>query len=247
MKFKLLTGAVALALSGQVLAANVIQNGGFEADGHFVQSPDAISAWQVAEDGIFGGVMVDNSLVSPVSGYATVGAASGAHYALIDLLAPSRASLSQTFTLGAGAVQSATLSFDTFVNYATIGAENAFSDAAQGLSLDVDNVQLRVDLLKAGADAFSTQAVDLLRSFAVSPALVAGPNPYQHYEFSLADLGLQAGQSYTLRFAGVNTLGAMQVGVDNVALNVTAVPEPESFALALVGVGLLLGVKARRR
>ena len=39
MKFKLLTGAVALALSGQVLAANVIQNGGFEADGHFVQSP----------------------------------------------------------------------------------------------------------------------------------------------------------------------------------------------------------------
>ena len=30
----------------------------------------------------------------------------------------------------------------------------------------------------------STQAVDLLRSFAVSPALVAGPNPYQHYEFS---------------------------------------------------------------
>lgn len=247
MKFKLLTVALAAAVLGQAHAANVIQNGGFEADGHFVQSPDAISGWQVAEEGIFGGVMVNDSTLSPVSGYGTVGAASGSHYALIDLLAPSRASLSQTFTIGAGAVQSAILSFDSFVNYATIGAETAFSDAAQGLSLDVDNVQLRVDLLKVGVDAFSTQAADVLRSFAVSPALVAGPNAYQHYEFSLADLGLQAGQSYTLRFAGVNTLGSMQVGVDNVALNVTAVPEPESFALALVGVGLLLGVKARRR
>ena len=70
----------------------------------------------------------------------------------IDLLALLRQPVANLHP-GAGAVQSATLSFDTFVKHATIGAENAFSDAAQGLSLDVDNAVAR-DLLTAGADAF---------------------------------------------------------------------------------------------
>jgi hypothetical protein len=39
----------------------------------------------------------------------------------------------------------------------------------------------------------------------------------------------------------------MQVGIDNVSLNVTPVPEPESYAMLLAGLGLLGGIVARRR
>lgn len=246
MKFKLLTGALVTMLVGHAHAANVINNGGFENDGHFVQSPDVISDWVVAEEGMIGGVMVESGMTSAVSGYNTVGPAAGSHYALIDLIAPSRASLAQTFSMGAAAA-SATVSFDAFVNYSTIGSETHFSDAANGLSLDVDNIQFRVDLMKSGASTFSTDAADVMGSIFVSPLLSTGPNAYSHYEASFAGLDLLAGQSYTLRIAGVNTLGALQIGVDNVALNVAAVPEPESLALAFAGLGLLLGLKTRRR
>jgi len=50
-----------------------------------------------------------------------------------------------------------------------------------------------------------------------------------------------------LRFAVANNIPAqMQLGVDNVSLQVTAVPEPQSYALMLAGLGMI-GAVARRR
>lgn len=247
MMFKAVAGLLTTLAMGQALAANVIQNGGFEANGAFIQSPDPISHWVVNEEGIFGGVQVTSDTASAVSGYATVGAAGGQYYALMDLMAPSRASLSQTFTLGAQGADKALLAFDTFINYATIGTETTFTNASAGLAMDIDNVQVRVDLLKAGANAFTTDAADIVASASVSPLLTPGPNPYLHHEFNLTGLNLLAGQSYTLRIAGVNTLGSLQLGVDNVALDVSPVPEPNGIALVLAGLSLMLVRQARRR
>lgn len=245
MKFPAIASALALGLMAQAQAAQVLGNSGFEADGQTVQSPDAIVGWSATEEGILGGVLVESGTVSPVSGQATVGAAGGSFYGLIDLIAPSRAALSQSFTVGAQGAASATLSLDLFVNYA--GAETGFSSSAQGLSTDVDNVQVRVDVLKAGASAFSTDVADVLYSLALSPSLLAAANAYTHYEASWSNTGLLAGQTYTLRIAAANTLGSLQVGVDNVALNVSAVPEPQSLALILAGLGVVSTLRARRR
>lgn len=245
MKFPAIASALALGLMAQAQAAQVLGNSGFEADGQTVQSPDAIVGWSATEEGILGGVLVESGAVSPVSGQATVGAAGGSFYGLIDLIAPSRAALSQSFTVGAQGAASATLSLDLFVNYA--GAETGFSSSALGLSTDVDNVQVRVDVLKAGASAFSTDAADVLYSLALSPSLLAAANAYTHYEASWSNTGLLAGQTYTLRIAAANTLGSLQVGVDNVALNVSAVPEPQSLALILAGLGVVSTLRSRRR
>ena len=58
-------------------AAELLSNGGFEANAAVVQSPDPVIAWKADELGLIGGVLVNSGLSSPVSGYATVGAASG--------------------------------------------------------------------------------------------------------------------------------------------------------------------------
>jgi len=245
MKFPVIASALALGLTAQAQAAQVLGNSGFEADGQTVQSPDAIASWSASEEGIFGGVLVESGTVSPVSGEATAGAASGHYYGLIDLIAPSRAALSQSFTLGAQDAASASLSLDLFVHY--VGAETSFSLAALGLSTDAENVQVRVDILKAGASAFSTDATDVLYSLALSPSLLAAASAYTHYEASWSNTGLLAGQTYTLRIAAANTLGSLQVGVDNVALQVSPVPEPQSLALILAGLGVAGTLRARRR
>lgn len=244
MTYPAIACLLAIGLLNPAHAANLLTNGGFEADGHTVQSPDAMTGWLASEEGILGGVLVESASVSPVSGYDTVGAASGLHYGLIDLIAPSRAALSQGFVMGAQDAASATLSLDLFVNYS--GIETSLSATSLGLATDADNVQVRVDILKAGASAFSTDAADVLYSLALNPVLASGPLAYQHYEASWSNPGLLAGQHYTLRIAAANTLGSLQVGADNVSLSVSAVPEPKSLALMLVGLGLVAVTRARR-
>uniref|UniRef100_UPI00254E9C49 PEPxxWA-CTERM sorting domain-containing protein n=2 Tax=Pseudomonadota TaxID=1224 RepID=UPI00254E9C49 len=68
---------------------------------------------------------------------------------------------------------------------------------------------------------------------------------YIGFSFDVTDL-LASGGTYKLRFANVANDAALQLGVDNVSLNVTAVPEPESWALMLAGIGMV-GAIARRR
>lgn len=58
-----------------------------------------------------------------------------------------------------------------------------------------------------------------------------------------------AGQTVTLRVSNVipqNTTGPAGFGIDNISLQVTSVPEPETYALMLTGLGLV-GFIARRK
>jgi hypothetical protein len=232
--------------SAQAGASQLIQNGGFEADAAGTYVP---TGWNVTETMATGGVMVDNSMVSPASGWATSGAASGNNYSLLDSWYAGAFIMTQSFSTGA--VSSATLSFNMFVN----------DNSADGVtylrnSFDVQDYNdaylpinyARVDLLKAGAAADATGS-DIVTTFYLGGAtgrkFQDQSNSYGDYTYDLSGI-LASGGNYTLRFASVSNTGSMVMGVDNVSLQVAAVPEPESYAMLLAGLGLI-GVVARRR
>jgi hypothetical protein len=232
-----------IALTGvQSHAADLIQNGGFEASG---SDPYAPTAWGVYEDATMGGILAHSGTQSPASGWDTVGAASGNYYGVIDTFAPGGYALSQSFSTGQ--VSSALLTFSMFVNDQRASQSPVIDvtglDATTGGEYR-DNQHVRVDLLSAGGSVLGTGAV--LRSFYLGGATGSSAlNGYTNYSFDVGT-DLMAGGDYVLRFAAVSNMGQMQVGIDNVALNVTAVPEPETFAMLLAGLGILVGTTRRR-
>jgi hypothetical protein len=242
----LLLAALALG-SAQAGAAQLITNGGFEADAAATYAP---SGWIVSELGGLGAVSADNAGggLSPASGWASAGAASGSYFGSIDAYTLGAWSLAQTFSTSA--VSKATLSFQMFINdqsdegHAIVGSNLDWSGAS-------DLYYARVDILKAGADTFAT-GTDVVKSLYIGGATGrkygSQSNSYLSYSFDLSDV-LAAGGEYTLRFAVVNNIPAqMQLGVDNVSLQVTtAVPEPQSYALMLAGLGVVGAIARRRR
>lgn len=245
MKLKpwVLAGLLGAAALSQAQAAELIQNGGFEVQG--VDSYD-ISGWQVGEQGFLGGVLSQSGTVSEVTGNTTVGAYQGSYYGLLDNYGLAASVLTQSFTTAA--VSQATLSFQMFVNNQHATTE---IDAA-GLDYSVDatdhaNQHVRVDVLKAGSDPFSTNTADILQTLYVGGAngnLAA--NDYINYQFDLSS-SLAAGGSYVLRFATVANQSALQLGLDNVSLQtVSSVPEADTNALMLAGLGVIAAVMRRR-
>ena len=240
----LAAGLLTLALAPAAGAVELITNGGFEADAGLIQSPDPFTAWTAAEHGLIGGVAIAQGTSAPSSGRATVGAAAGSQYGVLDLASPSRMAISQRFTVGAAPVRAATLSFQWFASYG--GTETAFitqpNDLAYGRFAPV--LTLRVDILKDGAPAFGTAAGDLVFSGVFSAPLADGGQPY--INFSRSFDGLVAGESYSLRFAAASNRAPLVVGIDEVSLDVQSVPEPETWALMATGLALF-GFAARRR
>lgn len=239
LSLRAIFGAGVLLSAAYVQAADqLIKNGGFEADRRTVQSPDSIAHWGTAEEGALGTVFVSSGGAA-LNGDALPMAASGQYYGLLDNIGNSRQQLSQSFI--APRLASAELSFDLFFANAaggtisTIGLEYDWNVAG-------DNFHYRVDLLTGGADAFSTAPASVVKSLLISGGDSAG---WQHYNFDLSD-ALAQGGSFQLRFASVSNLGQSQLGVDNISLQVTPVPEPASYALMLAGVAMV-GVVARRR
>lgn len=240
-----MTGLLVMAaLSPATQAAELIQNGGFET--HGADNYD-ITGWQSDEQGIFGSVLAQSGTTTEVTGNTTVGAFQGSYYGLLDNNGLSGSALFQTFSTGA--VSSATLSFQMFVNN-----QNASSHVdVAGLDYSVDasdnpNQHVRVDVLKAGSDPFSTSSADVLQSLYLGGANgVLGANNYINYQFDLTS-SLAAGGNYVLRFATVANQNSLQLGVDNVSINAIAmVPEADSAAMLLAGLGLMAGVMRRRR
>lgn len=238
-------GLVLLFASGGLFAnaanANeLILNGGFEADGVEINSP---FGWDVAENGALGSVVATSGNVSPISGYATAGAASGSFYGLLDSFTPSTQVLYQTFTVGA--VSSATLSFDFFYNDQSASGlvfNDTGLDYTTAGTFDA-NQHWRFDLLKSGTSLFSINPADIVTTYSFGNANTS--NPYSNFTYNLSN-DLAAGGTYILRFATVGNQGALQLGVDNVSLLVTPVPEVDSYAMLLAGLGVM-GFVMRRR
>ena len=228
---------------------DLIRNGGFEADGVATSAPQF---WIGFSDGGFtSGATGANALAN---GDATAGAANGGYYGLIDGSAYyGNGGFIQGFsTQGVG---SAVLGFRMFVNnsYAGTSIDSSGLDFTTGGAFN-PNQYLRVDLLADGAPALDTGA-GVLRSFYLGGATGTDvSNPYVDFSFDLTT-DLAQGGSYQLRFAGVGNQGPLSIGVDDVSLVVTQLPEPWTCALLLVGLGALgtirragqHAIEARRR
>ncbi len=221
-------------------AVELIQNGGFETQG--VDANDIIN-WNQAEAGFLGGVLADTGTTTAVTGNTTVGAHTGNYYGLLDNWGVAQSALYQTFT--ATGVTSATLSFNMFVN----NQNNTTEIASSGLDFTAldPNQHVRVDLLKSSASTFSTDNADILQSFYIGGATGSQTaNGYGSYNFNISTILANDG-NYTLRFATVANQSSLQLGVDNVSINaVAAVPEAETYAMMLAGLGLI-GFVGRRR
>lgn len=245
MKLKpwVMAGLLGAAMFSQAHAAELIQNGGFEVQG---ADSDDIPGWQVAEQGFVGSVLSQSGTVSEVTANTTAGAYQGSYYGLLDNYGFAGNVLYQSFTTAA--VSQATLSFQMFVNNQNASTE---IDAA-GLDYSVDatdhpNQHVRVDLLKAGSDPFSTNSADILQTLYVGGANGGlAVNNYLSYQFDLSS-NLASGGSFVLRFATVANQNSLQLGVDNVSLQtVSSVPEADTNALMLSGLGLMALVMRRR-
>lgn len=227
--------------TGNSFADEVIVNGGFEVDTEETNSP---FGWNVAEIGVLGSVISTSANVSPISGYDTAGAASGNNYALLDSFAPSTQVLYQAFTIGA--VSSATLSFNWFYSDQSGGGvvfnEEAGLDYTSGGTFDA-NQHWRVDILRSESEIFSTDSLDTL--FTTGHFFPSGPT-YVSGQFDIMGGLNPNGGTYVLRFANVGNQGAAQFGIDNVSLQVTPVPEADTSAMLLAGLGVI-GFVARRR
>jgi len=242
------TVLLATTLSAQ--AGELISNGGFEANVGLTQSPDNITGWHTLEGGLIGSIASLPDTTSPGSGHTTVGAGSGSNYALLDLSQPAYSVLYQNFTVPTAGVSGGQLSYSLFAtSYANLQPPELTPFSGLNFESSEPLLTVRVDILKPGADLLSTNNADLIKTYFPTVEYFgsdAAPTGYHSYLHSLSGVDLLAGQTYTLRFsAAANTAQAL-VGIDNVSLTVSSVPEPTT--LALLGAGLaVIGLASRRR
>lgn len=223
-------GFTAGAAAGPLL----ITNGGFE-------SGD-LSGWTVASQA---GSDVGGFLADSTAGYSpfvhpTAGPASGQFYAVADSAGIGAHVMMQAFTLANASLLH--VSFKLFAS-AYLGSPAALNPAGLDFTAG-DNLQARVDILGASADAFDTGAGVVANLFSGVDA--AGDPAWSLFEF---DVALDAG-TYWLRFASVNTTDFLTTGVDDVALSAAPAGQlPEPTGLVLVGLGLaaLAGARGPRR
>ena len=144
--------------------------------------------------------------------------------------------LSQGFALPGNAA-SLTLRYQFFArDYFQFGE---FVDPA-GLDYTAsgNNQHARIDILRGGASAFSTNPADIVRTVK-QPFARSNNENWENGQINLAG-DLQAGQNYTLRFAVVTNREVLAVGIDNISLDFVAVI-PETNTVGLMLLPLLLG------
>lgn len=242
----LLCGLLGLITSPLAVQAQtqLLTNGNFETG--------TFSGWTLADQAGSGGSFfigvpgADTPAVNGFSFATAPNALGGNSYAVSSSDSPGAHALLQNFTvLKPG--EKVTLSFDMFVNdQSQIGpiVDASGLDYTTGGTFD-DNQHARVDLLQVGAGDLSTAPADVLANFYLGVDNPGGgvPNPYQSYSFDISAL-VASGGIYRLRFAEVDNLSALNVGVDNVSVLAVAptVPEPGSLML-VIGAALPLLVR----
>jgi hypothetical protein len=234
-KLKLLAACSVLVLALPASAGQVLVNGGFETG----DTAGWISADSPLGSGSF---FVTGDSAAPLNPFLpAAGPAGGSFYAVSDQssgpsgeLLNGQHALYQTFTVPLGVMLSV-LSFDMFVN--------DWSVAFAGSPLPNDGG--RADLLNAGVDPLTGSAIG---TFYSSDNLVvdSNPNPWVHTSVDVTAL-LIPGQSYTIRFLESDSTSFVNVGLDNVSLDVTsAVPEPGTPVLLSGPVIGLMIIKLRK-
>jgi len=213
------------------VAAPVIANGGFES---------GLASWTRADQaGSFGTFYLQSGTTTNDNGYAVPAPPQGTRAAMTDSFGPGSHVLYQDFVASAGP---AALSFSLFIGNR---ADRFASPATLDFSIAAINQQVRVDIVRIGADPFSVLAADVLQTVyasAVGDTLLTGYNTITADVTAL--MSTFNGQTLRLRFAEVDNLNTLNMGVDNVAFNAT-VAEPASLLLAAAALASLAGLRRR--
>jgi hypothetical protein len=233
--------STALALiPGHASAAQILSNGGFDA---------GLTGWTKSDTtGSDGTFSLQTGTVSPLSGTAVPAPPSAPNSAMTDAQGPGTHVLYQDFAV-TGPVGSAVLTFSLFLGNQA-GAYYVPSPATFDFGVAAFNQQARVDVLLSSAGAFSLSSNDVLLNVFQTPSGSATlPSGYANYSFQIASvLNANVNRTLRLRFAEVDNVAPFQLGVDNVSLETSAVPEPVSFVTAGLGVfGVLVLWKCRDR
>ena len=224
------------------LAGELVWNGGFELNGGNKSS--TFDSWNVKSfdshsAGNFFAIQSGTTRLTPAeggSGTLFPGPAVGSFSAVADEIAPhSSTILYQAFKVPFNSL-SITVRFQMlFQGFATTSHGNGTLDYTSG-----GNKQFaRVDILKSGANIFSTDARDVVGPSPLwdSTDGIDNGTPIQAY-FNVRSLPFTlAPGDYVLRFAEVNNSKTLNIGVDDVSIlsaDGPSVPEPASLALMLL-------------
>ena len=207
-------------------AVELLTNGDFSA---------GLGSWTVTDQAGGSGSWFSSTVgtATPLSGLATSAVGGGVGlYAVSDQTGPGAHALTQSFTVTAGSQVMVT--FDLFANDSDSGP------IVNPAGLDytaTPNQHARVDILTAAAGALSTAAADVVTSLLppfVDPQ-ASNPNPFTAYAFDITPF-VGAGGTFQIRFAEVDNQLFFNMGVDNVSIMETSVPEPTT--ILLLGLGL---------
>ena len=210
---------------GAIQATPIILNGGFES---------GFTSWTRANQlGSEGSFLLQSGTLSPTNGDAVPPPPGGTFAAMTDAFGPGSHVLYQDFVVPTG---NAILSFSLFIGNR---ANSFFTPATLDFSTPALNQQARVDILRGGTDPFSVAPTDVLLNVYQTHAgdpLISG---YSTVNSDLSSLfSANTGQTLRLRFAETDNVFSFQMGVDNVSLESSAVPELSSvwlFAISLTG------------
>ena len=235
-----LSSAALAVILGHASAAQIISNGSFDA---------GLTGWTTSDmagsDGTFS---VQTGTASPISGTAVPAPPGPPNSAMTDGQGPGTHVLYQDFAV-TGPVGSAVLTFSLFLGNQA-GAYYVPSPATLDFGVAAFSQQARVDVLLGSGGAFSAASSDvLLNLFQTASGTSTQPFGYANYSFQIASLlNANVNRTLRLRFAEVDNVAPFQLGVDNVSLETSAVPEPASFVTAGLGVlGLVAVWKCRDR
>lgn len=219
-------------------SAELITNGSFES---------GFTGWsradQTGSDGTF---FSQTGTLSPVQGSPVPAPPQGSFAAMTDAGAPGTHVLYQDFFVTNSSAFA--LNFSLFVGNS---GPDFYTPGTLDFSTTAINQRARVDLMSASSSPFSLLSGDILVNlFETAPGSPLSFG-YTNYSYDLTSL-LQPYQGTTirLRFAEVDNLAPLNLGVDKVSLttSVTNVPDPLSWYTAwLALIGLLIVARLRQR
>jgi hypothetical protein len=201
-------GMTLTMLNSVTLAQELINNGDFE---------NGLDKWQVVIQGGSNGTdffLATPGDLTPLSGHPTANnPLGGNHYVVTDQYGPGASALIQSINIPPG-VTSVTLSFQMFVNDQS--GMGPFVHPV-GLNFNAEpNQHARVDILSAGANAFSTGNA-VLQNLYLGVDGDQTPYDYTNYSFDITNIVMAPG-TYNLRFAEVDNQLWFNLGIDNVSM-----------------------------
>jgi hypothetical protein len=240
MKTSFVYGFIAVILGANSAHAGLITNGTFEA---------GLANWTSQnQNGGNGDFFAQTGTQSPVNGFVVPAPPEGTTAAMTDAEGPGSHLLYQDFVVPLS-VPNAVFTFSYFLN-------NGDTQYRTPLSLDFStpalNQQARIDIVSTSVDVFSVVAADILQNlFQTGPSTLLNTSGYVTQQVDItAALQPFLGQTLRLRASETDNVSFLNFALDNLDITVSAasaVPEPSTFGLASLFLGVIGFATARER